>query len=225
MPSHSRILTKATVATAISLGLLAIASTAQAKVITFGFSGQLLGDAADGSAFDAPIDYTGRYSFDDDAPNFSLRPGVGNYGGNSFELDFGTTHFETSTFLFSVANDLTLFGPPMDSYVIDAFVGQGVISLGIFYGSSNIFADDSLPLTAPPLTDTLAGFAPFLSLQDLFPTHSLVIGSLRNLTCLSCGDGGGTATPVPEPEAWSLAAIAGVPLLAFALARRRRGIG
>lgn len=222
MPNPFRILTHATLATALGLGLLIVSSTSQAKVITFGFSGQLLGDSATGEVFETPLAYSGRYSFNDDASNFSLNPQVGEYVGNSFELDFGTTHFETPLFVINAANDLTFSDPPTDAYLVEAFVGFGMITLGVHYDRGDIFSDVSLPLTAPALTDALAGDPPFLGLQDLFPDHEFVVGNLQTLTCLSCGDGGGTATPVAEPQAWSLALVAGLPLLAFGFARRRR---
>ena len=49
-------------------GLLALTSAAQAKVITFGFSGELFG----GPGTDGPSLYSGQYSFEDVQPNTSI---------------------------------------------------------------------------------------------------------------------------------------------------------
>jgi hypothetical protein len=196
------------------VGLLAAASAAQAKVITFGFSGELFG----GPGTDGPAYYNGQYSFEDVQPNTSPISNEGDYAIKSMTLDVGATHLESSLGSIIVLKDQRLLE---DVYLVDAAFGTGAVSLSFIYDSLNVFPDVSLPLTAPPLTDFDTLFPTHIALAGLLGFDGVQFGSVTSLTCVTCEDGN-PATTVPEPATWSLAGVASAALLAFWVPRRRR---
>ena len=198
--------------TVACLGLLAVASAAQAKIITFGFSGELFGGPG---LPDGPVSYSGQYSFEDVQPNLSQNPDEGDYITSSVTLDVGTTHYESPLGFITVFKDPRL---REDVYLVGATFGAGVLLLPIIYDNFNVFADLSLPLTPPPLTGRDTLFPAGIVLDGLLGFSGQLAGSLDSLTCLSCDN----ATPVPTPTTWLLTSVAAVSLLAFMGVRVRR---
>jgi hypothetical protein len=193
---------------------LAATSAAQAKIITFDFSGELFG----GPGTDGPANYSGQYSFEDTQPNASELPNEGDYLLKSMTFDVGSTHLRSSLGTLVVLKDQRL---QEDVYLVGASFGTGEVSLNFIYDSLNVFRDVSLPLTPPPLTDFDTLFPTHITVAGLPGFDGLQFGSVTSLTCRTCDDGNPTTT-VPEPATWSLAGIASVALLAFWVPRRRR---
>jgi hypothetical protein len=213
MSSDSRPHVKTAWLALASVGLLAVTSAAQAKIITFGFSGELFGGPGLPSG---PIAYTGQYSFEDVQPNTSGSVDEGDYVASSVKLDIGDTHYQSALGGITTFKDRRLLE---DVYFVAAPIGtDGFFQFTITYDSLNVFPDVSLPLTPPPLTDTDSLFPSEIVLAGLLGYSGQLFGSLDNITCLSCSD----PTPVPAPVMGTVMGVATASFLAFWVPRRRR---
>jgi len=206
------------------LALLAATPAAHAGLVTFDFSGTITQNAA--GSID-PFAYTGHYSFE--SAQLDLNPDdlrQGSYQLSSIEVMFGDMHFVAAASFndLSVENDVGSINSPVDAYSVfgTSFEG-GLLALSFLYDSSNVFQDDSLRLTPPPLTGvanasralTITGFG----IPDVF------FGSVDSLTCShNCdGQGGGDDVPTSVPEPSTLIGLAmTLPLLGLGRLRRRR---
>ena len=207
------------------LALLSAAPAAHAGLVTFDFSGTITQTAA--GSID-PFAYTGHYSFEseqlDRLPDDPLQ---GSYQLSSIEVSFGDKHLVAASGFsdLSVENDVGSSNLPVDAY---SALGTnstegGQLLLSFIYDSSNIFQNDSLQLTPPPLTG-LANASRALTIIG-FGIPDLFFGSVDSLTCShNCdGQGGGDDNPKSVPEPSTLIGLAmTLPLLALGRLRRRR---
>jgi hypothetical protein len=216
MRSTSRSHTKNALVAVACIGLLAVTSAAQAKLITFNFSGVL--DGGPGAPFDGQMAYSGTYSFESVQPNVSTTPDEGDYLLTSATLDVGSTHYESSTGSITVLKDRRLHE---DAYLVGALIGTddtAGFQIPLIYDSFDVFADLSLPLMPPPVTGRDTLFPVGITLFGLLGFDGQLTGTLDSITCVSCDN----STPVSTPPTWSLMSLATASLFVFCGPLRRR---
>jgi hypothetical protein len=207
------------------LALLSAAPAAHAGLVTFDFGGTIT--RTQQSDID-PFAYTGHYSFESEQPD--LRPDdpqQGSYRLSSIEVTFGSTHLVAGSSLneLRISNDSDFIFSPVDSYSLfgTGDTNRDLIGFAFLYDSGDVFLDDSLHLTPPPVTGVVNATLPF-SIRG-FGTPDGFFGSVTSLTCSrNCdGRGGGDDPPksVPEPSALIGMAMT-LPLLALTRLRKRR---
>jgi hypothetical protein len=185
------------VATAF-LSFAFVASAANATPVTFDFTGTLTTGAA----------FTGQYTFDSAAQDTAASPNSGRYVSIGPEFAFV---LNTGGSRFSV--DGTLVGvDDHNSYRVSAFGNddRDVLALQLDF-ASDVFADDSEPLTPPSLsgaTNNSLFVRGFGLPGDLF-------GTFTSLTCATCAP----ETSVPEP---GMLTLFGAGLLMLGYVARRR---
>jgi hypothetical protein len=207
------------------LALLCAAPAAHAGLVTFDFSGTITQNAA--GSID-PFAYTGHYSFE--SAQLDLNPDdlrQGNYQLSSIEVMFGDRHLVAASSFndMSVENDVGSINSPVDAYSVfgTSSIEGGLLALSFIYDSNNVFQDDSLRLTPPPLAG-LANASRALTITG-FGIPDIFFGSVDSLTCShNCdGQGGGDEVPKSVPEPSTLIGLAmTLPLLGLGRLRRRR---
>jgi hypothetical protein len=209
------------------LALLSAAPAAHAGLVTFDFSGTITHTAA--GSID-PFAYTGHYSFESGQPDLLPDdPRAGAYGLSSIEVTFGDTHLVAASPFprnrVAVGNDVGDVFSPFDTYSVigSSATEQDQLVLFFLYASSNVFQDDSLSLTPPPVTGVANASEAFSIFGFGFPRR--FFGTVDSLTCShNCdGQGSGDEDPKSVPEPSTLLGFAmTLPLLALTRWRRRR---
>jgi len=183
---------------AVLFGVAALCSQAWSAPVTFQFTGTVLQvpvddiymDIANGAAIQ------GSFTFDSAALDLIAGPESGSY--TSIGLPYGMT-VTVGAHLFSTSDSLNVGISDFflsDMYTVLALNAGAGLTLELFLSDSSgsVFASDALPLTPPSLAAfqvvnfSLHQVVDFLEVQ--------VDGQLDSLTC---SQGCGAASPVPEP--------------------------
>jgi hypothetical protein len=193
--------------------------------ITFDFSGTIFRTA---NRIIDPFAYTGRYTFESEQDDIRPDdPRLGIYRNTSIEVTFGNTRLVAGGGDLRVRNDTVIFSSPIDTYSVSgSAAGASRLSFSLLYDSTEVFFNDLLPLTPPPVTGLEPNIVPPFAIQG-FGFEDGLLGTVDSLTCsLNCGGGGGgdpKPVPVPVSEPSTLAGMAMMlPLLALISGRKRR---
>jgi hypothetical protein len=193
-----------------SLALLAGMAVAHAQPVEFDFTGTIVDDPF--GLLTTDTSFSGKYTFDDDAPNLSSDPQVGAYlsVGPDFIFDAivgGVEYAADGETVIGVAHDV------IDQYTPVANDGSLTLELFLQANSGTVFKDVSLPSSPPQLADF--DVAQFLLVGD----GVAFVGALDTLTCATCSGETPPLTTVPTPSTLSLI---GAGLLAFGYWHRRQ---
>lgn len=200
---------------ALAATTLLAASTADAALIQFSFSGTVTEEAISGCVDPVVVAcgtaFTGSFSFGSAASDGNTDTNLGLYAASAISLTInGTEFFSAANGVINVANDI-----PQDQYGLLATGTSGltVAALSILLEdlSGSAFGSDALPLSPSALAPLLPGTFALFASDDSFQLQGVV----DSITCtLGCGGG-----EVPEPST-SLLLVAG--LGAFGCSRRRK---
>jgi len=195
------------------VALLALTGPAKAELMAYEFTG-VVGSFNDPSgvldgSIHAGTGFSGRFTFDSDAPDLNTSPSIGEYGGPAFSM---TLHIGSYSWFSGAGNgDVRVaLGEFYDDMMLGtptAFtVGEGMEIFSMVVGFSHrgrIFASDALPLMNPfPLASFQGGLG-VKGNNPLEQTHFELAGPLTSFTVV----------PEPTNSSWffclSLACLVG----------------
>jgi hypothetical protein len=204
--------------------VLLAATQAQAAPITFSFTGTINGvplldpgDPFAGTIGEGTL-FSGEFTFDSTVSDGIVDAQTANYTsiGAGFGLSVligGNLFTATDALHIGITNDLA---GSLDQYLVTAYGGDLTVMLILEDTTGTVFANDNLPLTAPPLS-AFAVRSFFLDDPDVDSNQVQLQGAIDGLACVDCGP---TAV-VPEPATLVLVGSGMAALLRRRFARRQ----